>query len=374
MNNDLSTFFQTSDVKFLIDNLHIDVSNLKLQPNRFGLNNNIYIAQSGGKKFVIKVYKDTKASREFEGLIRLREYISVPKAIYKSPNNSFIVMEFVEGELLIERYKRIEEEGVFGSEDIDLEIHRNKTLSNMYSLTQSSTDYEKYVDGYTNNLFYKRLFGKRFDDFYLTDPFSNISSFFDKNIIFNGKRFDFTINDIFKSIKNKYKHITKRNSTTILGHGDSHCWNILVGHKGEPVFIDTEFYGDIPIFMEYAKPYYSDFLGSLFYHFPNFWEKYFVIKKFEDDSRILSIKIDVVKEMDFRIKMTQVKADYLSKTLKTVKKPHDFLEFRDYLIMSHALARDPNKLSKDLQIYFLALFPLLYSFDYLDVRSFYSFF
>jgi len=79
-------------------------------------------------------------------------------------------------------------------------------------------------------LFYNRLFGERYELFFVKNP-NNISLYFDRQIVVNNIKFPYTVNQIFKSIRKKYSLQNNKKIIATMGQGDAHHGNIIINKK-----------------------------------------------------------------------------------------------------------------------------------------------
>lgn len=323
--------------------------------------------------YILKFSRKVHIEDEIQGDKLICKYLPTPALVLTSKKKSFglewALYEYIEGELMIEKFIDFELNGK-SKESLILEIEKEKLLRKMHSLNKQIM-FKDYLVSKTNLLFYQRINGERYKTFYQTTP-NNISRYFNKKITINNHNFSQTIDEVFNQIRNKYISYKDTNPslTAILGHGDAHHGNIIVNDK--ICFIDNEYVGYIPPFMELAKPYYNDFVGTLFFHYNDLLSEYFHIDSIKNGATSLEIKVSIPKKIKLRTLITEAKLTTRKSTVNSTSK--DFLSLNDYLIMCHTLTKDPHNYSEDAQMMFLVFTLILANFDPFNPSSIYKFF
>lgn len=320
----------------------------------------------------LKLEDENRIRREIAGTRFVENVLPVPKIIAasreKSSSTGWILFERVRGKLMAEKYLNVKTENDFGL-FCELERQKENLLKSLYSQPATTISRSDYFALPANRLFRERLCGERYKDFF-TGKENNVSRYFDRHISINGHRFPLTVNEIFESIKGKYSKGRAKTIAAPMGHGDAHHGNIIAGRDVK--FIDNEYAGFIPPFMELAKPYYNDFIGILFFHHHPTLDEYFQIKDMEDTDATFFLQIAARQKITRPIKITQIKLSSRKKWVNAAT--DDFLSLNDYLIFSHALTKNPNAYPPNTQLLFLAFIEILAQFDPLDPESIYRFF
>lgn len=332
----------------------------------YGSNANSFLLKTTSNNHAMRTYflkfgRDGSIKEEIEGTTKLKSFLPTPEIIMFSKDSCdwpWILYEYIQGKLLSEI-----------AVSTDIEIEKEKLLTQMYSKTAVMLDAADYLACPANNLFYGRLTGKKYEEFY-SNADSSISKFFGLQISLNGKFFQQSINEVFFTIKRKF---TEMNSPVraYLGHGDAHYGNIILG-KSKLYFIDNEYAGYIPALMEMSKPYYNDFIGTLFFHFPQILEDYFSLEGVDLVNSNLSIRVNLKKKMDPRIRMIQKRIEYRKDFLQGDNV--DFLSLNNYLFLCHTLTRNPNDYPESTKYLFLAFALVIANFDPFHPESIYSYF
>lgn len=346
---------------------------------------------SSSNNFVVKMVNQNKPSSFFLKFCRsvktakneikhnqiIRQYLPIPEILFFSeqPINGYcwILYDFVKGKLLSEYFHNCELTQKF-KKVLEIEEQKEKLLQDTYLQNKSKITFKQYLSLTANNLFYKRLKGQRMKEFYsLKQPLNKLINL---KIFLNNKEFPFSFRDILQDISNKYlKYSPQSQSLAFLGLGDAHHGNIFLAPRQKIWFLDNEYAGYLPFWMETAKPYYNDFLGTLFYPYSELIQKYFVVKKASQENNSLKLEIYLKRKMDLRIAITQIKINSRKKIFSSIKGLRiDFLTLNDYLVMCHTLTRNPNILSAEAQYLFLALTFVLKDFDPLKPESIYHYF
>jgi thiamine kinase-like enzyme len=314
-----------------------------------------------------------------ENATKVGEFINTPRIILHRKENKFspgwILFEFIDGKLMAEKMlsaERDEKNKDYKKRFLRLEAQKELILNKMHEQTIKTVGIKKYLNVPANRLFYRRICGERLKQFYNSKT-KNISDLFDFKISVNGKCFKRTINQVFSDIVCKYKNLKLKEIPVFLGHGDAHHGNIIVSSNDELFFIDNEYAGYLSPLMELAKPYYNDFIGTLFFHYHDPFREYFEVEKVRITRGRIDLRIAVKKEIRFRLRITQTKLDIRKKLIEKTKKK-DILSFNDYLVMCHTLTRDPNDYPLDIQYLFLVFTVIMAEFDPFQPNSVYSYF
>ncbi len=318
--------------------------------------------------YFLKFSKREDIKKEIESSQFLKKFLPIPKIILISKAFKWILFEHISGKLMAEKFLQIKNE-----KDLKLfckiERQKEKLLNVLHSASKIKINYDNYIKLCANKLFYDRLFGKRYKLFFAKSS-DNISSYFDRQFIINSKEFPYTVNQIFESIRGKYFLHNGKKITAVMGQGDAHHGNIIVDKKIR--FIDNEYADFMPPFMELAKPYYNDFIGTLFFHHHKTLNQYFQIKHFEDTGTKLVFRIKCPQKIDNFLRVTQIKLQERKKLVN--KKTKDFLSLNDYLILCHTLTKNPNKYPLKTRLLFLIFTIVLAKFDPFNPDSIYDFF
>lgn len=318
--------------------------------------------------YFLKFGKKEDIKKEAKGNQFLKRFLPIPKIILVSKTFKWILFEYIPGKLMAEEFLKIK-----SKKDFELfckiEKRKERLLSALHSKSKIKMNYDSYIKSRANKLFYDRLIGERYKSFFAKSS-DNISSYFDRQFIINNEEFPYTVNQIIESIRKKYSSHNNRKITAVMGQGDAHHGNIIVDKK--IWFIDNEYADFMPPFMELAKPYYNDFIGTLFFHHHNELNQYFQIKHFEDTGDKLVFKIKRPKKINKFLKVTQIKLRERKKSVN--EKTKDFLSLNDYLILCHTLTKNPNNYPLKTKQLFLIFTVMLAKFDPFNPDSIYDFF
>ncbi|MCX6813398.1 MAG: hypothetical protein NTV77_02900 [Candidatus Azambacteria bacterium] len=322
--------------------------------------------------YFLKFDEDENIKKEIKGTRFVERFLPTPKIILTSKNKmsefGWLLFEYIPGKLMAEKFLQIK-----NKKDLELfcelEKQKEKLLNNLHFKSKVEINYDNYIKSRTNRLFYDRLFGKRYKLFFAKSP-DNISSYFNRQFVINNKEFPYTVNQVFESIRKKYSLHNNRKITAIKGQGDAHHGNIIVDKK--IWFIDNEYADFMPPFMELAKPYYNDFIGTLFFHHHKTLNQYFKVSSFEDTGTQLVFKIKCPQKITNFLKITKIKLQKRKKLINN--KTKDFLSLNDYLILCHILTKDPNKYPLKTKLLFLVFIAVLSQFDPLNPESIYDYF
>jgi thiamine kinase-like enzyme len=324
-------------------------------------------------KYFLKFNRDKNIKDEIKGAKFIGNFIKTPKIILFSEktfnyNDEWVLFEFVDGYLMSNIFmKAINNPSKIKSFYV-YEKLKELNLRKLHSQKTKKINYTEYLESRTNKLFYKRLFGHRYKEFYGRNK-KNISSKFDRRIFINGNELPFTINQIISNIKEKYKDTKTKSVQAIMGHGDVHHGNIILNK--DVYFIDNEYAGYIPPFMDLAKAYYNDYLGILFFHYHDVLNKLFKIEKYMDNGEEIHIAIKTSRKIDYFIEVVKIKLLFRKNTIN--RNTRDFISLNDYLVLCHMLTKNPNLFSKTSQRLFIVFAILLASFDPFKPNSIYKY-
>ncbi len=364
-------------VKEITNSLKCEIIGIERVIKIYGSNANSFILKSLDrenrlKTYILKFSREAHIENEIQGDTLMHKYLPTPALILTSKRKLFglewALYEYIEGDLMIEKFIDSELRCKY-KEFCILERDKEELLRKLHNHRRLIT-FKDYMASKTNLLFYDRINGERYKTFYLGSQ-NDLTSCFNKKISVNGYSFPQTIEEVFEQIRKKYNYKNNNLSlNAILGHGDAHHGNIIV--NGKIQFIDNEYAGYMPPFMELAKPYYNDFLGTLFFHYNTLLSEYFHVDLVENSPAELKVKISILKRMKLRLSITEIKLTTRSSTANRTTK--DFLLLNDYLVLCHTLTKDPHNYSKDAQIMFLIFTLILANFDPFDPNSVYRFF
>lgn len=361
--------------------LDVEVVGIERIRKIYGNNVSSYLIKTAKKEgesntFFLKFIFDSSVKREVSGTNELGKFLFTPK-IVKFRNgkftNKWILFKNIEGSLMGEYLDNGIDDKQF-SHFLLLEKNKEKQLVNLYEkASKKLINSREYGKIYANKLYGDRLWGERYDNYYEKD--NTISRYFDHQIRINGRVLPRKVSTVVESIKGKYAKMSGLSGhvTGFLSHGDAHHGNIIISKNKKICFIDSEYWGYLPVFMELAKPYYNDFLGNLFFHGHDDLDSCFSIKKEEEDSnKHLSFSISVSKDrLKQRLLITEEKIKNRARIIGDNK---DFLDLGDYLIMSHMLTKNPFFYPPKIRKLFLIFCLILFDFDYKKPSSIYQYF
>ena len=350
----------TDPSREIIQGLGLGLEKVCKISNRYGVNRKVFEAwdDAGNHRF-IKLGPESAIRNAVEHWQKISEYISTPEVTGHIFNGeeSVLVCDFVEGMQMTDMVLQAEEIGDFKIPSL-IEERKNESLKRLYESTVRSIDVSEYECLPAQSLFRDRILGKRYTEYY-GEGQKNIASFFEKPIIINGTKFDYTPTSIIESIKAKLQRPDNKHVLAHLGHGDAHHQNILIGSDRTPSLIDLEYSGATTPRMELAKPYYNDLIGTLFFFFQDSLERRLVLRDSNFTGRFFDFNIEYSGGLSGRVAIAQDKIAHFSALINA----DDFLTINEYLIISHLTTRNPNTYSATSQRLFLALIPALYSFD-----------
>src|SRR3989344_344608 len=317
--------------------LQIEIVGIEKVLKIYGSNANSFIIKAVNKNrtclsFFLKFLRNNELDEEINGTETLSKYIPTPQIVLTSKNNFFtskwILYEHVKGSLFTEKFINHEQKNSNIDNLLELERRKESILEDMYT-----------------------------------------------KIKVNNHVFDKNINDIFKHIRFKYLNANNKDRfvSSVIGQGDAHHGNIIVTDNDKIWFIDNEYFGNIPSFMELSKPYYNDLIGELFFHYNILLSEYFELTTIQENENQLLIKIKPKRRLSSRIDITKIKLRSRNKFI-TGQKDIDFLSLNDYLIMCHTLTKNPNYYEEKTRYLFLAFTLILADFEPLNPESLYSFF
>lgn len=360
-------FLLLGTLKYISNVLGLKILNVERVQKIFGSKINSFILFTGSKgiikKYFLKFQTRKEVIHEINGNNFIDDNLPKPKIILYSANFSWILSEFLDGELMAEIFIKMKDSDFsdFAKKENEKEI----LLQKLHSKKEKRINFGEYLRIRANRLFYKRFFGNRFKTYYSKDL---VSKYFEYNLFLNGNDLKISINEILTNIRNKYRHPNKENIKVLMGHGDAHHGNIMINEK--IWFIDNEYCDFMTPFMEMAKPYYNDFLGTLFFHYRHDLEKHFNITSFEIKGGNLTIDIKYNKQITPYIEVTKIKLQNRQNTCN--QSTEDILSLNDYLVLCHMLTKNPNKYPEVAMKLFIAFIGILNQFDPFNPESIYD--
>ncbi|PIR89987.1 hypothetical protein COS93_01320 [bacterium (Candidatus Gribaldobacteria) CG07_land_8_20_14_0_80_33_18] len=218
--------------------LNVKVVGLERIIKIYGSNTNSFLVKTISTKneivsYFLKFNEKKHIERELEVTRFIEKFLLTPKIILISKKKLFalrwVLFEYVPGNLMTEKFLQIK-----NRKDLELfckiEKQKEKLLSNLYYKSKIKINYNSYIKSRTNQLFYNRLFGERYELFFVKNP-NNISLYFDRQIVVNNIKFPYTVNQIFKSIRKKYSLQNNKKIIATMGQGDAHHGNIIINKK-----------------------------------------------------------------------------------------------------------------------------------------------
>lgn len=359
------------------ERLGVKITEIQRTKKIYGSNSNVFFVNTTSTNDIMTTYllkfgRNKSVDDELKGDLCIQGLLNTPRVILSSKKkldgHEWILYEYIPGRLMSEELTILRDNKKL-DDFYKLEKQKELYLDKMHSKTISIIDYANYIKSRGNKLFRTRFLGNRYKDFYENDM-NNVSSLFDRTIILNGNKLPLTINQIVDNIAKKYNSDNSANVKAIIGHGDAHHGNILIGK--DIWFIDNEYADLTTPFMELAKPYYNDFLGDLFFHHSKLLNEYFKVIGYKDTGAEILIKIDPSKPFVEYIEITKIKLSVRKNTVN--KDTEDFLSLNDYLFLCHILTKNPNKYPKTAQKQFILFAVLLSIFDPYNPESIHSYF
>lgn len=357
--------------------LNVEIVSIERVQKAYGSNANSFFikaVRNDNKPIIyfLKFGRENNIGNELDGDNFVRGIINTPKVILFSRKKFFgyewILYEYIHGDLMSEVFLKAANKKEL-RDFCALEKEKEDYLKKLNSGQTVMTNYANYIKFKGNELFRERFLGKRYKEFYNRKA-DNISSLFDRNISINGKPLDRSINKVLDKIREKYKANRSLKVKAVKGQGDAHHGNIIV--NSDVWFIDNEYAGLTTPFMEIAKPYYNDFLGTLFFHHNDVLNKYFEITDYKDDGKNIDIKIKIPEQIHKYLEITRIKLSARKETVN--EKTQDFLSLNDYLILCHILTRNPKDYSQTAQRLFIVFTVILVLFNPFQPESIYSYF
>lgn len=338
--------------------------------NEYGTNQQLFKLVTKNKKFYFLKFCKGNSLYEAEGYENLKKYLPVSRLLFSGyiEGQAILLYDYILGDLLTDVLLK-EEGSNQESSFMKVENKKNKLLADMYNETSQEISLENYLNCVTCSLYYGRLFGDRFKEYYLNKE-SSLNLNLRKDIVLNGVNFGNCL-DVINSIKSKYENAYYKKLHAIQGHGDAHHQNIIVNSDGGIHFTDFEYVGTIPIAMEISKPYYIDLIGTLFFFFEERLLEHFSFENICESQNSVDLKINIKSLPEIRLKITENKISYFKNLLLDSK---DILTLNDYLVLSHLLSRNPNNYSHSTQSLFLIFLILFAKFNPLEPRSLFKFF
>lgn len=215
----------------------------------------------------------------------------------------------------------------------------DKNLLVLYLKTLHLTSSQKHAEAPVHQLFYKRLTGQRFQDFYTGKPVCidgnaevTFEIFAKKKWVMNKKQYP-SLQEIINTAKKLLSPDARPIDVTIIGHGDAHSGNIFYMQNTRPAhmaYFEPAFAGRHSPFLDLAKPLFHNVFAEFLYFPQQFAEKYNINVTLEKDC----IRIDCDFELsDFRKRIFDSKIQHVLRPLLSELKSSNNLmpDWKSYL-------------------------------------------
>lgn len=333
--------------------------------NRYGMSQTLFKVEAGGASYFLKAHSANQG-QEYAGYMAFKDYVPTPelRARVDSRGTDVLLFDYYPSMMMCDMVVETERVGGDFSTILAAEDRKNSALRRVYDATQRTTTFSEYLEAPVNRLFSQKLLGSVFDRYYGEE--APIRESLGAQVRLNGHLFPRTGLEIMQDIQERLTGIDPATTAdSVLGHGDLHHMNVLYGADGEKV-IDFEYHSQIPVAMELAKPYYIDYVGTLFFFFQQHFASHFQFDRSDLQDGILNLEINQTALLAGRVALTENKVRQFG---DLIAQGRDFLSFNDYLVMCHTLSHNPNNYSADTQLLFTAMLPILAEFDYSNPAS-----
>ena len=146
----------------------------------------------------------------------------------------------------------------------DLQTAQNRADDHLYQIYEQTLAEQSAVDAAKapiHQLFYHRLAGARYRDFYGA-PDNPLVTLLDRHWIINGRHYRSTLREL---IGLQHKIAPEQAAMSVIGHGDAHNGNVFYQPDGL-LYFDPAFAGRHNPLLDIAKPLFHNVFASWMYH------------------------------------------------------------------------------------------------------------
>lgn len=327
---------------FLNAELPFQVKSVSIRPLAVSLNSiNGVLTAEDGKKLFFKTHVEPQSiiNEYYNSSILADAGYPVIQPIFSSTEwgKQLLIYEFFEAPSLFNVAREIETGKRGGAESIVARQQKaDEELWKIYQNTLQPLEAEAHAPAPIHQLFYHRLTGGRFSNFYegkeITLPGCSLN--FDKlagmKWRVNGIEFKDTLGEIVQRAI-ALLNPSRSDTPSVIGHGDAHNGNVFVDeNRPELIYFDPAFAGRHSPFLDLTKPLFHN-VFAIWMYFPNEVAST-LSAKLEIQGDVLVVEHDFVPS-EMRVEFLRSKLQRVLKPLLGELKSRGWLsdDWRDYL-------------------------------------------
>ncbi len=309
--------------EFLNTNLPLKIKEVKVRPLAVSLNSiNGFLTTEDEEKLFFKTHIEPQSiiHEYYNSSILAEAGYPVIQPIYSSTEwgKQLLIYRFFDSPSLFNVVRDLEVGNRNdGEKIISIQRKADQDLWQIYLQTLEFLEAEKHTSAPVHQLFYHRLTGGRFHNFYkginllLPEMEINFDGLSEMKWIINGVKYQHTLGELVELATDNLNP-SKNSIPSIIGHGDAHNGNVFYDEEKENlIYFDPAFAGRHSPFLDLTKPLFHN-VFAIWMYYP------------EEISRNLSIKWEikndtVILEHDFI--PHQVRIEILRSKLELVLKP-----------------------------------------------------
>ncbi len=287
-----------------------------LRPSAVSLNsfNGILTLEDGQRLFFkTHVEPDSIVGEYYNSALLAEAGYPVIRPLYVSTEygKQFLIYDLIDAPSVFDVARQIEK-GENSSEALAAleaaQHHADDQLYQLYCRTlapQSALDAAKAP---VHQLFYHRLAGARYRNFYGADT-NLVAQLLDKTWIINGRRYRSTLRELIAA---QSVIAPGQAGLSIIGHGDAHNGNIFY-REGSLLYFDPAFAGRHHPLLDLAKPLFHNVFASWMYHPAEYAQAHELDAALTDDRVTISLDetLPAVRQMFWKSKVERVLAPFV---------------------------------------------------------------
>lgn len=251
----------------------LDPAAVELRPSAVSLNSfNGYLTLSDGKRLFFKTHvePDSIVGEYYNSQLLADAGYPIIRPLYASTEygKQFLIYDLIEWPSVFDVVYQQESTGEaqVGSTPLAIaQANSDKQLLEIYLNTLAWQNAENATKAPIHQLFYHRLAGKRYQDFYQGEQ---AKLPLDKIWVINDRCYQSNLRDL---IANQTIIVPEQEGLSVIGHGDAHNGNIFLRHiegmeEYQLVYFDPAFAGRHNPFLDLAKPLFHNVFASWLYH------------------------------------------------------------------------------------------------------------
>ncbi|MDP2624916.1 MAG: phosphotransferase [Candidatus Peregrinibacteria bacterium] len=271
-------------IDFLNGQFDLKVENFEFQQSEVSLNSFKGVFESGGKRYFFKTHIEQGGQvREYVGAKLLEEVgysVIAPAFSCEDSGKELLVYPFIEDQSLFDLVLEMNrhESNVALKDLRETQEFFDRDVFKIYEETLTEGRPDRFPD--VQQLFYLRLKGPRFEDFYegasreLADGWREFEELAQASWIVNGRPMG-----VMQAWLDRAARLLKPESMldfSIIGHGDAHNGNVFYRAEGFRYF-DPAYAGRMDPFLDLTKPLFHNTFARWMY-FPGWVEENFEVE------------------------------------------------------------------------------------------------